>query len=114
VSSTGLTVGWLVGGVALGILAANWVYEDGDPGDRGFVAACAFTVCVVAFPIIGGALVLAGLFIAGGWLLPARRRELREKRDLRRRNEIARSQQETDRLRAEVGLPPFNWDGSAQ
>src|SRR5437773_31262 len=103
-----LSIGWLAAGVALGLVAANWMYDD-DDGDRGFMAALAFVFCVALFPIIAGVLVLAGLFYAGGWLLPSRRRELRKRRDGQRTTSAARSRAEIDRLHTELGLPPVNW-----
>jgi len=108
-----LAIGWAVGGLVLGLVAANWVYSDRSDQDRGFMAACAFMLSVAAFPLIAGIGLAWLLFVAGAWLLPAYRREWREKREETRRTEAETARVEIDKLHAQVGLPPVDWSGNS-
>ncbi len=107
-----LTVGWLVCGVAVGLVAANCFYANERDPDRGFVAAAAFVVAVVGFPIVAGIGVVVLVLWAGGWLLPARRREVRERCERERRADVESARAEIDKLHGQVGLPPVDWDAA--
>ena len=108
-----LMVAWGVLGVAGGLFAANWVYGDpagGTLDDRGFIALCAFVAVAALLPVVLVGAAVYGLTLAGAWLLPAYRAERRERRTEARRTEAETARLEIDKLHAQVGLPPVDWE----
>lgn len=101
---------WLVGGVVMGMVAANLlIADDGD----GFNALLLFVGCVVGAPLIAAAAAVGGLAWCGAWLLPAFRARRRTGRLARRWSAEQSRRAEVDRLHAELGLPPVDWEGRA-
>jgi membrane associated rhomboid family serine protease len=106
-------IGWLVGGVIFGLLAANEVWKDPPvtSGSPGLDAFTVFVGAVVAAPLVAAAAAVAGLAWCGAWLLPAFRERKRAERTEREQSTAEAQQAAVDRLHHELGLPPVDWEG---
>jgi hypothetical protein len=104
--------GWLVGGVAFGLIGANMIWQDpGATGSPGLDAFMVFIVAIALAPFIAAGLVLAALAWSGAWLLPAFRERKRAERAERERVAEQVQRAEVDRLHVQLGLPSVDWEG---